>query len=150
MIPVLFKVKERGASPRGMKKVMNQASKESWFETGLHFHTDMRDKRFTQAHATQAGYTPRKKTYNWRKFKKYGHMRALELTGQTRRAVAAATISSTSKGNRVAYPGARAFNFRHPKSDVDMRAEFTKVLPQEADQLAEVFDRNLDQRLNRA
>lgn len=149
MIPVKFTVRERGATPRGFKKAYNAASKESWHEAGVYFHTHFRDQRFTHRHATAAGYTKRKRQYEMRKLKKYGHTRPLEFTGRTRRAVRAATISSTSSGAKVRYPGARVFNFRNPKSQVNMLLEFTSVTQEEANELAAHYDRKLDIGLNR-
>lgn len=148
MVIASFNIRERGPTPRNLRKAFNAASKQAWYETGVEFHQKFRDERFTQRHATLAGYTQRKRSYTMRKFKKYGHTRPLEFSGTTRRLVRSATISSTSKGNSVRYPGARVFNFKHPKSDVNMVQEFTKVTQQEADQLAGFYDRQLDQRLD--
>lgn len=148
-IAAVFQITERGPTPRGFRKAFNAASKESWNKTGAYFHEHMRDARFTNRHATAAGYAERKKTYTWRKFQSKGHTRPLEYSGETRRAVRAANISSTSSGNRVAYPGARKFNFRHPKSDINMAEEFSRVTQAEANELAKVYDNDLDQRLNK-
>lgn len=147
-VEVQYAIRDRGPTPRGFRKAYNASSKASWYEAGLHYHSQMTDERFTNRHATLAGYAPRKKRYDFRKFKAKGHTRPLEYSGETRRAVKAARITSTSKGAAVRYAGARKFNFRHPKSQVNMAEEFTRVLPQEADELAGVFDRDLDKRLN--
>lgn len=148
MVIAKFQVRERGATPRKFRKAFNAASKQSWHETGQHFHETMREDRFTQRHATLAGYTPRKNRYQAQKFKAKGHTRPLEFSGTARRLTRMASISSTSKGNSVRYPGARVFNFRHPKSDVNMVQEFTTVTQQEADRLAGFYDRQLDKLLD--
>lgn len=150
MIEATYSIRDRGPTPRGMRKAFNQASKPAWHTTGVHFHTTMADDRFTQRHAVAAGYAPRKKRYNFRKFKAKGHTRPLEYSGEARRAAKAATISSTSGMVRVRYPGTRVFNFRHPKSEVNMVKEFTTVLPGEANELAAVYDRDLDGRLKQS
>lgn len=148
MIPIQYAVKDRGPTPRGMRKIMNAASKESWFDTAVYFHATMSDRRFTQAHASAAGYKPRSRAYVRRKLKTFGHTYPLEFTGETRRLVRIANITSTSKGASARYAGARKFNFRNPKSQINMVEEFTRVLPSEAQELTEVFDRGLDRRLN--
>lgn len=148
MIPTKFEVRDRGATPRGMRKVMNAVTKETWFETGIEFHSQFSDARFTHAHASKAGYAPRSKNYERRKLKKFGHTNPLEFSGTTRRLVRTASVTSTSKGANVRYPGARAFNFKNPKMQANMVQEFTKVLPEEANELASFFDRSLDRKLN--
>lgn len=108
----------------------------------------MRDKRFTHAHARAAGYTPRSRKYERRKLKKHGHTYPLQFTGRTRREVRSARISTTSNGAKVAYAGARALNFRNPKSQVNAAIEFTTITQAEATTLAETFDRSLDRQLS--
>ena len=148
MIPVKYEVKDRGPTVRGMRRVINNLTKESWFQTGVQFHARFTDLRFTHAHATQAGYAPRSKSYERQKFKKYGHTYPLEYTGRTRRLVRTANVASTSKGVDIRYPGARVFNFRNPKMKANMVVEFTTVLQSEANEMAKFFDDDLDKRLN--
>lgn len=148
-------IKERGATPRRMRRAFNNASKQSWNEAGLYFHQTYRPKRFTVAHGKEAGYRPRSgdelpfgskqfwRSYVGRKLK-YKHTRApLVWSGQTRRAVQAARISTTSQGASVRYSGARVLNF-HP----DLAKEFRRIIPREARQLGRIYDRGLDRRLN--
>lgn len=144
MFPVKFGIQDRGATPRGMARRMNGMKKQSWVDTATLFHVEMRDNRFTHAHARAAGYTPRKRKYEQRKRKKFKHTYPLQWSGDTRKAVRAAAISTQSKGARVAYAGARVFNFRNPKSNVNMAVEFTTVTQREADQLANRYDTTLD------
>lgn len=149
-----FAIRERGPAPRGFAKIINAAKRDSWEQTAAYFHDNMRDDRFTQAHATKAGYGQRKRTYVSRKFKKHGHTRPLELTGETRDAVRRygtlkAVSTNTSSQVRIAYPGARKFNFRHPKSQINMAIEFSTITQDEADKLARVFDNELDKRINK-
>lgn len=147
-----FNIRERGPTPRGFAKIINQAKREAWEETGAYFHDNMRDNRFTHAHATKAGYGQRKRRYTFRKFKEEGHTRPLEKSGETREGVARygtlrATATSKSSQLRIAYPGARKFNFRNPNSQINMADEFTTVTQEEANKLAEVFDAALDKRI---
>lgn len=153
-------VRERGNTPRGMKKAFNVASKQSWEDTAVHFHSHLRDKRFEPEHAAKARYAARKgqlqspKTgYYARKLRDPrlgggpGKANPLEFTGKTRRAVRSARISSTSKSGKAAYSGANVFNYRHPKSRIRMNEEFRRITSDEAIELANVYDRQLDDHL---
>lgn len=157
---------ERGATPRGFKRAFGNASKEAWVAAGKLFHAEMRDDRFSVAHGRRAGYKPRQgeqsglrgkafwNSYTGRKLKQWHHRRPLEWSGETRRAVRSANISSTATkykkdgssggGVKVAYPGARKFNFRGRGSQINMAEEFRKVLPDEAVRIAGRYDDRLD------
>lgn len=148
MIPMKFNIRDRGSTPRGMARRINGMKKIAWDETGVLFHVDMRDKRFTKAHARAAGYAPRKHRYTMRKLKAKKHALPLVWSGKTRRDVREASIVPNSKGVSVRYRGARALNFRHPKSEVRAAAEFTRITQDEANTLAANFDRVLDRQLN--
>jgi len=149
MIPVKFEIKTRGATPRSLRKATNAATKDSWQETGLFFHTDLSDARFSHKHATLAGFATRTKKYQSTKLKKFGHTNPLEFSGETRRRVRTANITATSKGVSVRYSGANKLNFRNPKARVpiNMADEFRRVTQPEATTLVGVFDRALDRRL---
>lgn len=148
VIPVHFAIKDRGATPRGMRRIHGVAAKKSWWATGLLYHGEMYEKRFTHSHATAAGYTKRSVKYLIRKAQKYGHTYPLVFSGTAQRKTRTANITSTSTGAKVAYPGARVFNFRNPKSQVNMVVEFTTILQSEADLLAKKFDATYDQLIN--
>lgn len=149
MLPIKFEIRERGAVPRKLKKATNAATKESWFDTGLHFHSNMSDDRFTHRHATLAGFATRTKAYTSRKLKKFGHTNPLEYTGRTRRVVRTVNITTTSKGATLRYGGANTLNFSNPKArnKINMADEFRRVIQPEVIQLVDVFDRGLDRRL---
>jgi hypothetical protein len=149
MIPVKFDIRDRGATPRGMARRMNAMKKVAWDETGLLFHTEMRDKRFSKAHARAAGYAPRTHAYTMRKLKAKKHALPLVWSGRTRNAVREANIAPTSNQVNVRYRGARALNFRNPKSQVRAAVEFTTITQAEANTLAAEFDRVLDYQLNK-
>jgi hypothetical protein len=150
-------IRDRGPIGRGLKAGFRAASKKSWYRTTLHFHAKMRDKRFDPAHQKAAGFAMRKgeglakgskayeRSYTGIKEAKFGHTRALERTGDTRKAVRTANISSTSNGGKASYPGASTFSYRHPRSRIRMQDEFRRILPSEAEELAGVYDAGLDQ-----
>lgn len=148
MIPVKFEIKTRGATPRSLRKATNVSTKDSWQETGLHFHTEMSDDRFTHKHATLAGFATRTKKYQSTKLKKFGHTNPLEFSGETRRRARTANITANSKGVSVRY-GVNKLNFRNPKAriPINMADEFRRVTQPEATTLVGVFDRALDRRL---
>ena len=141
-------VRERGPTPRKMRKSMTTAKRHGWREASFHFHANLRDKRFTQEHAREAGYLRRSKEYTERKQQLFGHRNPLEFTGETRRAVRMGRVSSTTKLGRIAYPGARKFNFRNSRSQIRMQLEFRKITRREAREIAGVFDKEIDRRLN--
>ena len=142
-------IRERGNVPRAMKKAFNAASKQVWEDTASYFHAHKRDDRFTPEHAQKAGYSARKgqllphgtkrfkRSYYGRKLaSKHGGGRGkadpLVFSGETRRAVRSVKISSTSKGGRAAYAGARVFKYRLRNSRIRMSEEFRRIIPEEA------------------
>lgn len=151
-----IRIRERGPTPRRLVKVYNASSKEAYYDVGLHFHSDMRDERFTNEHAEKAGYHKRKgeaqpresksfrRSYTGRKFRQFGHTRPMEFSGDTRQAMRTASISSTSKSVRVRYPGSNKLSYKHPKSQIKMQDEFRTLLDSEITTLAELFDRRVD------
>lgn len=154
-------IRERGTTPRGFKRAFGIASKDAWYRAGVLFHSAMRDERFTAEHGRKAGYQPRKgeqsgisqtafwNSYTGQKLKKWHHKRPLEWSGETRRNVRQANITTTSNGGRVSYAGARKLNFRNPHSTIDMAAEFRKLIPEEIRKLADEYDAALDAGLKR-
>lgn len=147
VFPISFKVQDRGATPRGMARRINGMKKVAWAGAAELFHTQMRDKRFTQAHARAAGYANRSLAYQRRKRKKWGHNNPLQWSGRTRRDVRMARISSTSNSARVAYSGARVLNFRNPKSQTNPAKEFATITQREANEIARRMDSILDEKL---
>ena len=153
---ITITVRDRGATPRGMKRVFNNAQKEAWRDVAWRFHEQYRDKRFTSEHAAEAGYMKRKgeliprnskafrQSYTGRKLRIHGHTNPLEFSGATRRALKWASVSSTSKGGKAAYAGARVFNYLPPRSKIRMGDEFRRITPREAIELGRYFDERLD------
>ena len=155
-----IRVRERGASPRGMRKVWNAGSKLAFMAAAEFFDDHLRDRRFTTAHAQAAGYTKRKgeglprgtkayrRSYAGQKESRYKHNRPLEKSGDTREKLrTGGRRTSTKEKARITYSQARVFNYNHPKSMVRMSDEFTRVLPEENEQMAEVYDSRLDREL---
>ncbi len=143
-----------------MGRAVTVARKETWGDVGRLYHTTMRDKRFTTAHAREAGYYLRrgegmtvgsktfKASYTGRKLSMFGHTRPLEFTGETRALVRRATIKTFALKCQVRYEGARKFNFRNPKSRINMAEEFRRILPHEERELAAEFNAKFDQRFD--
>jgi hypothetical protein len=153
---VTAKIRDRGTTPRGMRRAYGHASKAAWLATAAHFHAHYRQRRFTQAHARAAGYGHRKgellargtkafrNSYTGRKLRLFGHTDPLRFSGVTYEKMRVANISSTRNMGKVAYRGASKFNFQHPRSRIRMSEEFKRILPYEADELGEYYDGQLD------
>lgn len=150
LIPLAITLRERGPTPRKMRSAFTQAKKKAFFDGAVFFHSTFSDNRFSHSHATRAKYAPRKKRYTAGKVRRFGHSRPMEYTGRARRLSRTARVTSTSKGSKLAYPGLRVFNFRHPNSEVNLLEEFTTILPEEANRVADHIDHTIDRELNGA
>lgn len=158
---MIIRVRERGPVPRRLRKVYTEASKVSWVAAGTWWHVNRRDLRFSVSHGMKAGYEKRKgeqsgmsrrgffASYTGRKLRRWGHRRPLEFSGETRRLVRTASITSTSNSTRVAYPGARKFNFRNPRSTIRMADEFRRLTSDEPKMIAAEYDKALSTNLNK-
>lgn len=155
-----IRIRERGAAPRGMRKVWTAASKLAFLDALEFFDDNLRDRRFTKSHAQAAGYYKRKgeglpreskaftRSYVGQKLRRFKHDRPLEKYGKTRdRLRSGGRRTATRDKGRIAYSQAATFNFRHPNSQIDMSDEFTRVLPEENEQMAYVYDSRLDREL---
>lgn len=157
-------IRERGPTPRGMKKAYNAAAKAAWEETAIAHHRDNTEKRFTVEHARRAGYTKRKgegmsrgakgfaSTYYGRKLRSnkgggVGQADPLVYSGTTKQRARTARVVASRSGAKLRY-NTPALNFRHPKSRVNMRDEFTRILPHEVAAIVKNYDAGLDRRLN--
>lgn len=149
-------IRERGRTPRRLKKAFNEASKKAWYDTVVYWHLMYRDKRFTEQHGLEARYMKRKgellprgskafrRSYTGKKLAMQKHTRPLEFSGETRRKVKFANITSTSKGGKASYAGASKFSFKHPKSRIRMQEEFRRITDREALDLGQYYDQRLD------
>ena len=157
------KVKYQGAVPSDAqlgKREYNNLRKESWFTTGKYWFQHFREKHFTKAGAQEYGYKRRKgeliakssprykRSYTGRKEAQFGHTDPLVFTGESKRASRQSNIRSTNSGVRVSLPGLRKFNFRHPRSQINMAEEMRTISEVEKLRLIQVHDQDTDQRLN--
>lgn len=136
------------------KRLLGAAIKAAYQAPGELWHAEFRDDHFTNAGATKYGYTPRsgdpgtpgaanfKRSYQGRKLKVLGHTRPLESTGVSRERARRVDIRATSKRGRIVLhtPG---LNRKNPYTQINMREELTRVLPQEADAMWKSFDERL-------
>ena len=60
-----------------------------------------------------------------------------------------AAIRATSKGVRIALSNAQKANWHNPKSEIDMRAELTRISEPEARQSTELLSQAIQERLDR-
>lgn len=70
-------------------------------------------------------------------------MKPLVWSGESRRLARSASITSTSKGVKIKYPGLRKFNLRHPKSQIRMNEEFRRIADYEVPTFQRVFKKDL-------
>jgi hypothetical protein len=152
---IVYKITDRGATPRKLRKHLTAAKLVAWQAAGDRFHNEFRDRRFTQSHGRKAGYAPRrgdaisptakgwKRTYIGKKFTLFGHRRPLEFTGEVRREVATKRMDVTTRSCVLRYPGARKLNFKHPNSVVRAADEFMRVLPSEVAEISLKIDRTI-------
>lgn len=155
----LIEIRDRGITPRGMRRQFQKAQAEAWEDTAIEFQRLLLPKRFSILHARDAGYEKRKgdelpwgskawrKSYMGVKHRRYKHQRPLEFTGETRAAVTGPTavnIRATAYQAQLAYPGARKLSFRAKGSNVRAQDEFRRVTAMEARILSEIYDKRLD------
>lgn len=123
------------------------------YEAGAkHFRDKFQERRFTELHAKRAGYRPRKRSYLQRKMRRYKTRSPLVKTGGFREEVQdpeivaiTGTFTDGTKGEvRLEYPKARK-TFR----SLQMREEFTTVLPEEEREVAKKIETETNDRLNR-
>lgn len=150
-----------------MRERAGLAVTQAYKAMGDHFHSHMKDDRFTEEHARKAHYTPRQgegfdraskeftPTYVANKLRRKGHTRPLVFSGKTLRSTEShrvdaisGILTGASIGEaQVRYPQARGLNRRNPHSSVRMREEFLRVLPEERQTLAGVFKKQLANQL---
>lgn len=147
-------ITERGAVPRRLQGAYNRAGKAAWSETGIYYHVNLRPKRFTKVHGDKAGYRKRSgenlpygtrafwRSYYGRKIREKHTTAPFVWSGRSRQAMQMARIVGARNLARVSYSGARVFNY-----NPWMNAEFRKILPEEATELARKFDLELNKEL---
>ena len=134
--------------------------KEAWGEVGLHLFNNFVARHFSKEGASEYGYQPRAgedasgknfwRSYTGRKQKKMHHTLPLVFSGRTREGARRVTIYATSKGVRVALPGAVHLNQYKPpqkrlgthagEPPIDLRDELVAISDGEAAILAKIHE----------
>jgi len=132
------------------KSEMRDAIKASLAVAAKGWHQQYYEGHFTPAGGQRYGYFQRKgegmprgskgfaRSYHGRKLKMMGHERPLVFTGESYQRGKVAKIVASSKQAKVVLPS--TFNFRHPKSRINMRDEVTRVLPDEVQALRAIAE----------
>ena len=158
---IAITIRERGATPRHMVKIMRAATKLGYESAGLWWHKECRPKHFTREAYQLYQYTPRqgeantktrifKKSYTGRKLIKFGHTNPMVYTGVSERLTRVRDIRATSKSVRIVMP-AFALNFRPKGGRINMVNELReRVTAHEVSMMAKIIDRVIDNRLKTA
>lgn len=144
------------------KRQFQRLKRVTFAAMGRDWHTSYLRLHFQEDAFSRYGYIRRKgmgrgpgskgfgSTYTGKKLKQFGHSRPLVFSGEGEMLSRWPDIRTTANESRVVLP--RKFNFRNPKSQIDMRAELTRVLQPEADEIAQVgataLGRELDATIN--
>ena len=135
--------------------------KEAWYDPGKEWHENLRPKHFTKEGEREYGYEPRSgeesgqsgkafwRSYTGRKLKKFGHTLPLVYSGDLRDRSRVARIENNPTGVKVVLTRANKANFHNPHSNIDMRAELTRISIDEAHQLTDVLESSLITKLDR-
>lgn len=113
-----------------------QLKRATFAAMGREWHGRYLELHFEDSAMDRYGYVRRKPRYLKRKQKRSGSQRPLVFSGEGLRLSRLLDLRVTAGEGRVVLP--RKFNFKNPKSRVDMRAELTKVLQPEADEISQV------------
>jgi len=134
----------------------NNVVREAWRQVGLYWVNTYRPKHFTVAGAKEYGYDPRKgergnlgpkgfkRSYTGRKLAKWGHTRPLVWSGRSEQATRAARIHATATRNKSGveiFMNAPTLNLKNPHSQINMRAEMTRISPRETVELVRLHRR---------
>lgn len=153
-------IQYKGAIPSELaKRELNAILRAGYHQLGVYWVANFRAKHFTNAGATEYGYTPRKGergsgrawkgSYTARKLKKFGHTRPLEWSGRSKERTRAARVQaySANKKSRVEIRmNATALNFKAKGSTINMRDEMTRLSKQENTILTRLLGRYLSGR----
>lgn len=144
--------------PTLTKRVFNNAVKTSLSKIAAEWHKDYLPKHFTRQGALEYGYKARKgekmspgqrgytRSYAYRKLRAFGHQDPLVFTGETKQLARIRKIVATSKQAKVVLP--RKLNWKHPKSQINMRDEITAITPAELNALRELAETAVSTALN--
>lgn len=151
-------IRERGATPRHLRKAMTAAKRKGWLAAGVWWHTECRPKHFTRKAYQIYGYTPRmgeggtatkifKRSYTGRKLKKFGHTNPMVWSGVSERLTRARDVRATAKGVRIVM-NAPALNFRPKGGRINLRAELQTLTHSEVMHAARIIDSVIDRELD--
>lgn len=150
-----------GPVPSVLKRELNNCHRDAMANNGRHWNRAYREKHFTNAGASEYGYTPRdgergrpnpggfKRSYTGRKLRVQGHSRPLEFSGESRRRTRNPRIVATAKKGEAAVrvvmnsPG---LNRRYSGSPINMRDEMTRITAGESQQITIVTSQFLRRR----
>ncbi len=144
-------LKSTGPTPKLLRRELNNCHRDAAANMGEFWHERFRAKHFTNAGATEYGYTPRqgergrpsgkfRSSYTGRKLTKFGHTRPLVYTGESERRTRQLDVRATAKRGEARVRvvlHAPALNFRYSGSPIDMRYEMTTVSQRESEAIAE-------------
>lgn len=161
MLKIKATIREKGATPRLMRREINAIKRAAFEGAGVQWHDEFRLKHFTLAGAREYGYSPRQgdglsgkafwRSYQGRKQKYLGHQIPLVYSGEAQRMseFRAIRATSTSKKSQVTIAMARLqkLNWRHPNSQIDMADEMRRVSAGEERILVGTIQRGIDSRL---
>jgi hypothetical protein len=167
MPPIGFVVRIGGAVPGATldDAALKGILKEAWFDPGKQWHQELRPKHFTKQGGGEYAYAPRAgepgnerknfwTSYTGRKQKRFGHTLPLVYSGDSsgdsllvRSRVA--RIENSPNGVKVILSGANKANWHNPKSNIDMRAELTRISDLEVAELTNVLEDSLIAKLHR-
>lgn len=154
-----IKTTEVGATPRRMSREMGRIQRESLEQVGIYWHQNFRAKHFKPSGAKEYGYTKRKgeglpsqskefrRSYMGRKLRQRGHQKPLTWSGETEQRTQIRDVRATRNKVRIVIH-APALNFRSAGSQINMREEMTTVSPAEQQVLTDVFQEEMQKRLD--
>lgn len=157
----IFEVEVKLTGVEGLKqKQINDAIKQAMHDVGLRWRRRYLPLHFGGRAATRYGYTPRagergdrrkfQGSYTARKLRFLKHTRPLEYTGEGKRLALNGPQLVRATRDRVVVPLPRKFNWRHPKSKVNMADEIRAVREDERAELNEFLVAQIERHLNAA
>ena len=171
-MPAEFKIKYTGAIPALLlnaaraRSTWNRMLKDNWYEQGVFWHGEFREKHFTLAGAREYGYAPRAGqpgnprksfwgSYSGQKQKKLGHQLPLVFTGVSRSLTAIRVVraKATAKGSGcevvIRSPGLNRVNTKsHTHPPINMRDEMTRVSSGETATIVDRFEGEIQRKLD--
>jgi hypothetical protein len=159
-------------SPRGMAKIFNEVRKDAMEEVGEKWHDEFLPRHFEENAMQRYHYVHRAKKYDQRKERKMGHKKPLVWSGTLRKTILEnTTITATKSSVLIKMTGPKwlagylSFKGRNKKirdkhgndtgrrekaGGPDKKAEITKVLKSEAEELAKLLKSRIVEALNKA